>query len=165
MEGKTQQTISWPLIFTYRGNVFGQGYIASVSAVSRVLGVRDDGGVWLSGVQPGGVAAGGEDLREARAAFRKAFIGILADIASTAGDFSAFQAEVARFLAERDDVALEDWAAAVEAKRNNRLDCAQIEGLPVLPAEMTPSVTVAPRSEMTPADNLIDEGPELATAA
>ena len=37
--------------------------------------------------------------------------------------------------------------------------------LPIMPAGMTPSMTVALRSEMTPADNLIDEGPELATAA
>lgn len=56
---ETRQKNAWPLIFTYRGNVFGHRYIASVSAVSRVLGIQEDDGIWLSEVQPGGVAAGG----------------------------------------------------------------------------------------------------------
>ena len=101
MAVKVHSRVTWPLIFKYRGNVFGQGYIASVSAVSRVLGIQEEDGIWLSGVQPGGIAAGGQDLWEARAAFRKAFVGVLTDIASSVGDFSAFQTEVAQFLEER----------------------------------------------------------------
>ena len=97
MAETVQSRITWPLIFTYRGNVFGQGYIASVSAVSRVLGIQEEVGIWLSGVQPGGIAAGGQDLWEARVTFQQAFVGVLADIASSVGDFPAFQAEVARF--------------------------------------------------------------------
>ena len=165
MAVKVHSRVTWPLIFKYRGNVFGQRYIASVSAVSRVLGIQEEDGIWLSGVQPGGIAAGGQDLWEARAAFRKAFVGVLADIASSVGDFSAFQTEVAQFLEERDDRAFEDWTAAVDANRRKPLDWAQMKQLPIMPAGMTPSMTVALRSEMTPADNLIDEGPELATAA
>ena len=156
---------AWPLIFTYRGNVFGHRYIASVSAVSRVLAIQEDDGIWLSGVQPGGVAAGGNDVREACAAYRRAFVGVLADIASSVGDFRAFQAEAARMLAERDEAAFEDWTAAVAANRGNRLDWTQMQQLPVKPAAITPSMTVTLRTEMTPADNLIDDGPELATAA
>ena len=98
MAVETRQTSAWPLIFTYRGNVFGHRYIASVSVVSRVLGIQEDDGIWLSGVQPGGIAAGGTDVWEACAAYRKAFVGVLADIASSVGDFAAFQAEAARLL-------------------------------------------------------------------
>ena len=115
MAEKTHPRIAWPLIFTYRGSVFGHGYIASVAAVSRILGIHEDDGIWLSGVQPRGVAAGGTDVWEACAAYRQAFVGVLADIASSVGDFAAFQAESTRMLAERDDAAFEDWAAAVEA--------------------------------------------------
>ena len=165
MAENVQPRATWPLIFTYRGNVFGQGYIASVSAVSRVLGIQEVDGTWLSGVQPGGIAAGGQDLWEARVAFRRAFVGVLADVASSAGDFCAFRTEVAQFLEERDDGAFEDWIAAVDANRRKPLDWAQMKQLPIMPAGMTPSMTVALRSELTPADNLIDEGPELATAA
>ena len=165
MAVETRQTSAWPLIFTYRGNVFGHRYIASVSAVSRVVGIQGDDGIWLSGVQPGGIAAGGTDVWEACAAYRKAFVGVLADIASSVGDFAAFQAEAARLLAERDDAAFEDWAAAVEAIRTSRLDWTQMQQLPVKPAAMTPTLTVTVKSEMTPADNLIDDAPELATAA
>ena len=165
MADRTRQKKAWPLIFTYRANVFGHRYIASVSAVSRVLGIQEDDGIWLSGVQPGGVAAGGTDVWDACAAYRKAFVGVLADIAASVGDFPAFQAEAARMLEERDEAAFEDWTAAVEANRRNRLDWTQMQQLPVKPATMTPSLTVTLKAEMTPADNLIDDSPELATAA
>lgn len=165
MADRTRQTNAWPLIFTYRGNVFGHRYIASVSSVSRVLGIQEDDGIWLSGVQPGGIAAGGTDIREACAAYRNAFVGVLADIASSVGDFPAFQAEAARMLAERDEAAFKDWAAAVDAIRTSRLDWTHMQQLPVKPAGMTPALTVTLKSEMTPADNLIDDAPELATAA
>ena len=165
MAVQTGQTNAWPLIFTYRGNVFGHQYIASVSSISRVLGIQEDDGIWLSGVQPGGIAAGGADVWEACAAYRRAFVGVLADIASSVGDFRAFQSEAARLLAERDDVAFEDWAAAVDGIRTSRLEWRQMQQLPVKPAAMTPSLAVTPKSELTPADNLIDDAPELATAA
>ena len=165
MADKTRQKNAWPLIFTYRGNVFGHRYIASVSAVSRVLGIQEDDGIWLSGVQPGGVAAGGTNVWEACEAYRKTFVGVLADIASSVGDFAAFQAEAARMLAERDDAAFEDWTAAVEDNRRNRLDWTQMQQLPVKPAAITPSLIATLKSEMTPADNLVDDGHELATAA
>ena len=96
MADQTRQTNAWPLILTYRGNVFGHRYIASVSSVSRVLGIQEDDRIWLSGVQPGGIAAGGTDVWEACAAYRKAFVGVLADIASSVGDLPSFQAEAAR---------------------------------------------------------------------
>ena len=162
---QTRPAYAWPLIFTYRGNVFGHRYIVSVSVVSRVLGIQEDDGIWLSGVQPGGVAAGGTNVWEACEAYRKAFVGVLADIASSAGDFAAFEAEAARMLADRDDAAFEDWTAAVEDNRRNRLDWTQMQQLPVKPAAMTPSLIATLKSEMTPADNRIDDGHELATAA
>ena len=68
-------------------------------------------------------------------------------------------------LAEWDEAAFEDWTAAVAANRGNRLDWTQMQQLPVKPAAMTPSITVTLKTEMTPADNLIDDGHELATAA
>ena len=165
MVDQTRQKNAWPLIFTYQGNVFGHRYIASVSAVSRVLAIQEDDGIWLSGVQPGGVAAGGTNVWEACEAYRKAFVGVLADIASSAGDFAAFEAEAARMLADRDDPAFEDWAAAVEDNRRSRLDWTQMQQLPVKSAAMTPSLNAILKSEMTPADNIIDVGHELATAA
>ena len=156
---------AWPLIFTYKGNVFGRGFIASIHAVSRILGVREDDGVWLSGVQPGGMAAGGKDIPAAYTDLRNTFLGILADIASTADTYEAFRAEVERFFDERDETAMADWNAAVAAYRNNLLDRTPMRELPVLPAGMAPTVTVARRSEMTPADNIIDDSPGLAAAA
>ena len=42
MAGQIRQKRAWPLIFTYRGNVFGHRYIASVSAVSRVPAIHKE---------------------------------------------------------------------------------------------------------------------------
>ena len=109
---------AWPLIFTYKGNVFGRGFIASIHAVSRILGVWEDDGIWLSGVQPGGMAAGGKDIPAAYTDLRNTFLGILADIASTADTYEAFRAEVERFFDERDETAMADWNAAVAAYRS-----------------------------------------------
>ena len=83
---------------------------------------------------------------EACAAYGKAFVGVLADFASSVGDFPAFQAEAARMLAERDEAVFEDWTAAVDANRRNRLDWTQMQQLPVKPAAMTPSLTVTLKS-------------------
>ena len=58
-----------------------------------------------------------------------------------------------------------DWNAAVAAGRSSRVDLTPMSELPVLPAGMAPTVTVARRSEMTPADNLIDDSIGLAAAA
>ncbi len=71
---------------------------------------------------------------------------MLADIASSVGDFSALQMEVAQFLEERDDRAFEDWTVAVDANRRKPLDWAQMQQLPIMPAGVTSSMTVA-RSE------------------
>ena len=68
-------------------------------------------------------------------------------------------------LAECDEAAFEDWTDAMEDNRRNRLDWTELQQLPVKPAAMTPSLIATLKSEMTPADNLIDDGPELATAA
>ena len=147
MADQTRQKNAWPLIFTYRGNVFGHRYIAYVSAVSRVLGIQEDDGIWLSGVQPGGVAAGGTNVREACEAYRKAFVGVLADIASSAGDFAALKTEAARMLADRDDTAFEDWTGAWRTTAGTRLGRTQMQQLPVKPAAMTPSLTATLESE------------------
>lgn len=126
---------AWPLIFTCHGHVFGRGFI----------GVQEDDGIWLSGVQPGGMAAGGKDLPATYTDLRNTFLGILADIASTADTYEAFRAEVERFFDERDETAVADWNAAVAAYRNNRLNLTPMSELPVLPAGMAPKVTVARR--------------------
>lgn len=58
-------------------------------------------------------------------------------------------------LADRDDAAFEDWTAAVEDNRRNRLDWTQMQQLPVKPAARPPSLTATLKPEMTPADNTI----------
>ena len=71
----------------------------------------------------------------------------------------------AAVIVSGNEAAFEDWTVAVEANRRHRLDWTQMRQLPVKPAAMTPALTATLKSEMTPADNLIDDGPELATAA
>ena len=62
----------YPLLFGYRDLVMGNGFMAGVTTEGRALLVDEDGGAWMYGVNPGGVAAGGHDHGAAAAAFRDA---------------------------------------------------------------------------------------------
>lgn len=95
-----------PFVFAFRDNIIGNGYVANVSLDGRALmevndsvpGIPD---VWLYGVQPGGVASGG-DIGDtaAFAAFKKSYLGVLYDIAADARTFDEFNVEAIRFLNE-----------------------------------------------------------------
>ena len=61
--------IELPLIFTYRDLVYGTGILAEVRVRGRVLAVTEQDGVWMYGVNPGGLAAPGATIPEAHAAF------------------------------------------------------------------------------------------------
>ena len=154
----------WPLIFKFNGSIIGNGFSASVVSVSRLLGVQENDEIWLSGVQPEGIAAGGSgDLDSAYHGFREAFVSILVDIASEAGSFEDFSAECTKFFEESDGKETEVWQKAVEAARRSELDLEVVKHLPKLPASLAPVMTITQKHEMTVADNL--GAPQLATAA
>ncbi|MPZ20883.1 MAG: hypothetical protein GEV06_23710 [Luteitalea sp.] len=144
-------TPTYPLLFSYRDLVFGNGYVAEVVATNgRALVEEEDGAIWFEGVNPGGMAASGRSPDEAHAAFRERFRHVLADLASEAETFDAFRREVARFFDETNEPAERDWLAAVEAVRAGEV---RAEGLPQKPAASPRSVRVLMRHSFTARDN------------
>lgn len=105
----------FPLLFQFRDLIAGNKFLAGVEMNGRALLVDEDDGVWIYGVNPGGMAAAGEDKSEALNAFRKAYQVVLNDIVASAASFEEFEAEVTRFFAQESDA--DEWAEAVEQVR------------------------------------------------
>jgi hypothetical protein len=142
-----------PLLFTYRDRVFGNGFAADVCAENgRALCVREADGFWMYGVNPGGMAAFGEDPVAAHRAFRKTFSRVLVDIASESGSFAEFQQNVREFFDETNEGHAVDWNAAVLKVRADEVIA---EGIPKLPAESARTITIEQKHEpqFTVADN------------
>jgi hypothetical protein len=157
--------MNYPLLFTYRYPVFGSGFVAAVEARGRVLASIESEGTWFYGVNPGGVAADGQSLEDAHAAFSKALTSVLFDIASEEPTFESLKAAVESFFWETNNPTLHEWEEAVNDVRAGKL---HMEGLPREPAE-SPSfvhVTLKAQTDFNPHCNILDGQPELlATAA
>lgn len=103
-----------PLIFKFKGVFQTPLFAAGITVEGHVLATKEeDGQWWLYGVNPGGMSQSGATLDLAYANFRTFFKGIVEDLAAEAPSFEAFQAEVAKFIADTD---AEDSARWVKAR-------------------------------------------------
>lgn len=154
---------NYPLLIDFQWTLFGRGFVAEVSAHSRVLAVQESVNKWwFYGVNPGAVAASGNSLGDADADFREALQAILIQFASEALSFDAFRDEFERFFRATNKPTEAEWTEAVRATHE------ELEGLPVKPAEVPPSVTVTARQAFetfTPTDNIMRTDTALAKAA
>ena len=124
-------SMKWPLVFSYRGRVKGQGFAARVICAVRVLAERQaDGELWLSGSEPGWFAAGGATLQEANASLKTTFHGILLDKAEEASDFAIFRENLLVAFRDADRLVRKEWVAAWIANKDGKLDCTPMEQLP-----------------------------------
>lgn len=116
----------FPLFFTYRDRLFGNGFLAEVTSHGRILCAREDDENWVYGVQPGGIAATGENPRATLDAYREAFTNVLIDLAAEAPSFDAFRDAVIEFFEEINVPYAEDWRRAVDEVRNHIADLPEI---------------------------------------
>lgn len=121
LPGSVSMTIQtgtrYPLLFTYRDTLFGTGFLVEVETKGRALGVDEPGdGVWIYGVNPGAIAASGDNLIEAHAAFRSAYRQVLVDTAASVNSYDEFKAAVEVFF-NATDVDADAWSAAVDEVR------------------------------------------------
>ena len=158
-----------PLLFTFKDQVYGDGFLADIEAQGRVLEVRgpeEEEGVWMNGVQPGGIAEGGEDDYKARVAFKKTYKAVLFDIASEAKNFNAFKREVEKFFNEVCRPIEKEWLDAVKRVREENYT---EEGLQKKHAGKTEVKVIVKRVHLTHENNTIDaerhQLPELDLAA
>ncbi len=154
----------YPLLFTFRDKVSGNGFLANVAVHGRGLAAEEGDGWWMYGVQPGDLAAGGTTFMEAQCEFRKTFTTILFDIAEEAKDFKTFRAEVSRFFKGINHPTEEEWQAAVLEVRAGKITADAIsEGLPTKPADSPRYVEVKLLHFFKPKDNILE--PQMALAA
>lgn len=113
---------TYPLVFSFRDAIVGNGYVALVVANGRVILSEEAGdSIWMFGVQPGGVAGGGRERSEAFREFKKGYLSVLFDIASDAASCEEFEERAKEFFGELNDENLAIWTKAVEDVRAGRL--------------------------------------------
>ena len=109
-----------PLLFSFKNTISGEGFQAHVIIQGRALverGVEEEGEVWLTGVQPGGIAEGAKDMEEAYEKFKAGFREVLLDIADGAENFNVFELRVGEFLREVCTESEKMWWQAVRTVR------------------------------------------------
>lgn len=150
-----QKSIAWPLIFSYRGTIFGQGFVVDINLQGRVLATPESEGVWVYGINPGAIAVSAPTLADTNVKLRNTLTRLFIDFAREANTFEDFKAAVERFVAESDPVSEDEWQTAraeVKAGRN-----AGPGDLPKETSDTKYSVTVTqkPINAVTPQDNLL----------
>jgi hypothetical protein len=143
----------YPLLFTYRDTLFGNGFLVEVQATNgRALCVREGDAYWVYGVNPGGMAAHGEDADAAHGAFRHSFSEILVDLAQGAPSFDAFQTAVQAFFEDTNPGYEAEWRAAVASVKRGDVT---LEGVPLVSADSPRSIVVSLKQvdKVTPQDN------------
>jgi hypothetical protein len=144
----------YPLLFTYRDTLFGNGFVVEVQATNgRALCVREsDDEYWVYGINPGGMAAHGEDPDAAHSAFRKTFSHILVELAQGCNSFDEFQATVQTFFNETNEGYEAEWRKALRAVQSGEVS---LEGIPTVPANSPRTIVVSVKhvEKITPQDN------------
>jgi hypothetical protein len=152
-----------PLLFNFREALFGSAKVVEVRIENgRALCVQEADGTWMYGVNPGAMAATGEDTVDARRAFREMFSNILKDFVRESDSFEQFRDLVTGFFHDTNPGHEIEWREAVE---NVRRGLVHVGDLQKASADSRPSVTVEIKelAQVLPADNEADL--ELAQAA
>ena len=151
-----------PLLLNFREVLLGNGFVVEVHAVNgRALCVHEADGHWIYGVNPGGMAAFGDDAAGARREFRVAFSGILRDIASECESFNTFAAAVKAFFGDTNVGYESAWHDAVEVVRAGSI---AVEGLEKASADSPLEVAVSIKAvaDLKTTDNEADLQLDLA---
>lgn len=112
----------YPLLFTFRDVVSGNGFLSGITLSGRMLMTKEDDGKWWGyGVRPAALAASGNTPQEAHYNFKNRYKEVLFDIAQEVATFDSFRDEVERFYYEPDQEEEGIWEAAVQAVRSGAL--------------------------------------------
>lgn len=149
----------YPLIFSLRELVFGNGYVAEVVARGRVLAEDEGDGWWFYGVNPGGLAAGERSLILAHQAFRQSLAKVLFDLAEEAASFEHFQSLVEAFFRDTNEPTAVEWTEAVARVRAGQV---KLDELDRVSAEVPVMVTVERKTNQSASDNKVDDQTSVA---
>ena len=125
-----------PLLFNYLDTIPYKGNLFEFSVQGRILLAKEeDGEIWVYGVNPGGLAGGGDTIEEAISNFRNNYRTMLFDLSAEAFDIDSLKNEVEKFIYQENSFNAEAWEKAVEEVRKNNVS---INGLQKLSAEQNP---------------------------
>jgi hypothetical protein len=113
----------YPLVFSFRDLIAGNGFVAGVAMDGRaLLAEEDDQDYWVFGVQPGSIAGGDREQRDvALIQFKKTYLSVLFDIAAEATSFVEFQGKVTTFFNEINTPNVADWDLALAEVRSKQV--------------------------------------------
>jgi hypothetical protein len=153
----------YPLLFTFRDVISGNGFLAGITLSGRALMLKeDDNKWWMYGVRPGAIAETGETIQEALLRFRNKYREVLFDIAGERNTFEAFRQEVERFFYEPDTEEEQRWESAATAIRFDDVTVPPaLDRLPRQEPESRPSQITVERLDgankrFMPSDNVPD---------
>jgi len=152
----------FPLLFTFRDMVAGNGFIAGVTISGRALMTDEgEGGWWVYGVRPGALSESGDTPQAAYLAFRTALQETLFHFAERSADFFALHADIERFFGQVDAEEERRWVSAREAIKGGAAVDAPFTELPqdrsLRPCFVEVVRLDKPERQPTPADNRVEE--------
>ncbi len=112
----------YPLMFTFRDAIAGNGFLAGITLSGRALMTQEDKEWWLYGVSPGAIAENGRTPQETYLRFRNRYKGVLFDVAEGATNFKTFKKEVEQFFHAVDQEEDRRWTEALQAIRSRNLE-------------------------------------------
>jgi predicted RNase H-like HicB family nuclease len=141
---------AFPILFTYRELVAGNGFLVGVETAGRaIVEESEDGRFWVFGVNPGCLSSDGDTRDEALSEFKQRWVAILNSVACDAKSLPDFMAEVQSLFSSESDVGW--WDAAVSAVHEGGIT---VDWCRSMPAEATRGVTFKDfTSEMKPEAN------------
>jgi len=99
----------------------GDGFLATVRLRGRILCEREDGAIWMSGVNPVGVAQYGDTPAAAYGEFRGALLDAVHDFAGWAGSLDEFRREFEAFFRNTSSDLEREWLAARQEIRSGEV--------------------------------------------
>jgi predicted RNase H-like HicB family nuclease len=112
----------YPVMFTLRDTVSGNGFLSGITLSGRALVLReDDGKWWMYGVRPGAIAESGATPEEAFLRFRNAYKNLLFDFAEDSHSYEVFRHNVEQFYAQPDHEEESRWSDALNALRSGQV--------------------------------------------
>lgn len=155
---------NYPVMFTFRDAVSGNGFLSGVTVGGRALIVREpEDQAWcVYGVRPAPLAVSGATPLEAFANFRNAYKNVLFDFAEDAKTYEAFKGQVEEFYSTPDLEEEARWTEAFQAIRTGKIPIdAPFTDLPKESPENRPSfISIQPLHEMkryTSTDNVAEQ--------
>ncbi len=153
----------YPVMFTLRDAVSGNGYLAGVTVSGRAtVRLKEDGKWWMHGVRPSGISAPGSTPEEAFLRFRETYKYVLFDLAQESETYEDFRSAVEALYIQRNEVEEECWESAFKAMRTGGVPTdGYFATLPKQAPETRPTqYTVErldqPDSKFKPTDNVPD---------